>query len=91
MNPITKNPKFNNLINEFKPYTIQKRKRKRKRKRNESKRSDQYKRAYEFDEGLVAISADVALGVDDLAEGFTELDELLLSALPGEIAEMEDL
>lgn len=85
MNPITKNPKFINLIHEFKSHTIQ------KRKRNESKRSEQQKRAYEFDEGLVAISADVALGVDDLAEGFTELDELLLSALPWEIAEMKDL
>jgi hypothetical protein len=47
--------------------------------------------AYEFDEGLVAIGTDVALGVDDLAEGLAELDELLLCALPGEVAEVEDL
>lgn len=47
--------------------------------------------AYEFYEGLVAIGTDVALGVDDLAEGLAELDKLLLGALPREIAEVEDL
>lgn len=46
---------------------------------------------HEFHEGLVAIGADIALGVDDLAEGFTELHKLLLGALPWKIAKVEDL
>ena len=47
--------------------------------------------AYEFDEGLIAIGADITLGVDDLAEGLAELDELLLGALPQEVTEVEHL
>lgn len=46
---------------------------------------------YEFDEGLVAIGADIALRVDDGAEGLTELGELLGRALPGEVAQMKHL
>ena len=45
---------------------------------------------HEFHEGLVTIGADIALGIDDLAEGFTELHKLLLCALPWKIAKMED-
>lgn len=41
--------------------------------------------AHKLDEGLVAVGADVALGVDDLAEGFAELDKLLLGALPRQV------
>lgn len=37
---------------------------------------------YKFDEGLVAIGANVALGVDDLAKGLAELHEFLFGALP---------
>ena len=45
---------------------------------------------HEFQEGLVKISADIALGIDDLAEGFTELHKLLLCALPWKITKVED-
>lgn len=48
-------------------------------------------RAYELDEGLVAVGADVAHGVDDPAEGLAELDELLLGALPRHVPEVEHL
>ena len=54
---------------------------------HKSDRSD----AYEFNEGLVVIGADVALGVDDLAEGLAELEELFFDALPRQVAEVEDL
>lgn len=46
---------------------------------------------YEFDEGLVAIGADIALSIDDGAEGFAELGEFLGRALPGEVPQMEHL
>jgi len=46
---------------------------------------------YEFDKSLVAIGADIALGVDDLTEGSAELSELLLGAFPGEVAKVQDL
>ena len=52
-----------------------------------SDRSD----TYELDECLVVIGADVALGVDDLAERLAELNELLFDALPWQVAEVEDL
>jgi hypothetical protein len=46
---------------------------------------------YELDEGLVAVGADVTHGVDDPAEGLAELDELLLSALPGHVPQVQHL
>lgn len=46
---------------------------------------------YEFDKSLVAIGADIALGVDDLTEGFAELSEFLFGAFPGKVAKVEHL
>jgi hypothetical protein len=48
-------------------------------------------RAYELDEGLVAVGADAALGVDDATEGLAELDELLLRALPQQVPQVQHL
>lgn len=45
---------------------------------------------YKLDEGLVAIGANIALGVDDPTEGLAELDELLLGALPWEVSQMQN-
>lgn len=45
----------------------------------------------ELDEGLVAVGADVAHGVDDPAEGLAELDELLLGALPRHVPQVQHL
>ena len=61
------------------------------RQKGKGTKAEVQRGAYEFDEGLVAIGTYVALGVNDLAEGLAELNELLLGALPGEIAEVEDL
>ena len=47
--------------------------------------------AYKLDEGLVAVGADVAHGVDDPAEGFAELDELLLGAFPRHVPQVQHL
>jgi len=44
-----------------------------------------------LDEGLVAVGADVAHGVDDPAEGLAELDELLLGALPRHVPQVQHL
>ncbi|GMN42215.1 hypothetical protein TIFTF001_011438 [Ficus carica] len=60
-------------------------------KRKGELESESERGAYEFDEGLVAIGADITLGVDDLTEGLAELDELLFRALPWEIPEVENL
>ncbi|RWW19878.1 hypothetical protein BHE74_00052281 [Ensete ventricosum] len=46
---------------------------------------------YKLNKGLVVIGADVAFGVDDLAEGLAELDELLIRAFPRQIPEVEHL
>lgn len=46
---------------------------------------------YELHEGLVVVGADVALSVDDLPEGFAELDELLLRALPWQVPQVQHL
>ena len=48
-------------------------------------------RTYELDEGLVAVGADAALGVDDAAEGLAELDELLFRALPRKVPQVQHL
>lgn len=37
------------------------------------------------------IGADIALGVDDLTEGFAQLYELLFDALPWKVAKVEHL
>lgn len=47
--------------------------------------------AYKLDEGLVAVGPDVAHGVDDPAEGFAELDELLLGAFPRHVPQVQHL
>lgn len=44
-----------------------------------------------LDERLVVIGPDINLGVDDLAEGLAELNELLLAALPGQVAHVKHL
>jgi len=48
-------------------------------------------RAYKFDESLIPISTDITLGVDDLAEGFAELNKLLFGALPWKVAKVKNL
>lgn len=49
------------------------------------------KHADEFYEGLVAIGADVAFSVDDLAEWLAKLDKFLLRALPRQVTEVQNL
>lgn len=46
---------------------------------------------YKFNEGLVPIGTDIALGVDNLAERRTEVNELVIGALPREVAEVKHL
>jgi hypothetical protein len=46
---------------------------------------------HELNEGLVAVGADVAHGVDDPAEGLAELDELLFGALPRHVPQVKHL
>lgn len=48
-------------------------------------------KAHKFDESLIAIGADIALGIDDLAESFTKVDELLFDAFPWKIPQMHHL
>lgn len=45
----------------------------------------------ELDEGLVTVGADVALGVDDLAEGAPQLGQLLIGALPRQVPDVYHL
>jgi len=45
----------------------------------------------EFDECLVAVGADAAFGVDDLAEGGPQLDQLLRGAVPRQVPQVEHL
>lgn len=44
---------------------------------------------YKFDEGLIAISADITLGVNDLTERLTKLNELFFNTLPRQVTQVK--
>ena len=46
---------------------------------------------HKLNEGLVTIGANIGLGVDNLAEGLAEVDELFFGALPWQVPKVEDL
>ena len=46
---------------------------------------------HEFDECLVAVGSDAAFGVDDLAEGGPQLNQLLRGAVPRQVPQVEHL
>ena len=48
-------------------------------------------KTYEFDEGLIAISADIALSVNDLAKRLTELNELFFNTFPWKVTQVKHL